>query len=450
MYNSYMELILDLKINENLKKEIPGVFENFTDDDYREFEISVHEIINDILTEEPLLFSNEKFNKILLVEITDYFYDMWVDTEISDEEDYDDIQDYVYEYIDSFFESYDIFPNRQYTLYDPIDVNKLEIREKISILSSLYQPEQRTNEWYENRQKLLTASSIWKIFSSESQINSFIVEKCKPFELIERTNWFLGGSLNWGVIYEPVSVQLYEHIFSTKVGEFGCITHSKYPFLGASPDGINICPDSDRYGRMLEIKNIVNREITGIPKEEYWIQMQIQMETCNLDYCDFLETRFKEYEGEHIFYEDEEHEWKGVILCFIERISPNTKPLYKYSQINIGKTKEEVDGWIESVKCELRENYILYTKSFWYLDQLSCILVARNRLWFDAAIPKIKNTWEIIQNEMKTGEWVNRISAKKKENMERLSNSYQQNPENEFVFNFSKISKNVCLIKLDE
>lgn len=446
-----MELILDLKINDdNLKKEIPCVFENFTDDDYIEFEISVHEIIYDIITEEPLLFSDEKFSQILLVEITDYFYNMWIDSEICHEEDYDDIQDYVYEYIDSFFESYDIFPNRQYTLYDPIDVNKLEIQEKISLLSSLYQPEQRTNEWYENRQKLLTASNIWKIFSSESQVNSFIVEKCKPFELIERTNWFSGGSLNWGVIYEPVSVQLYEHIFSTKVGEFGCITHSKYLFLGASPDGINIDPNSDRYGRMLEIKNIVNREITGIPKEEYWIQMQIQMETCNLDYCDFLETRFKEYEEEKIFYEDEEHEWKGIVLCFIERNTSNTKPIYKYSPINIGKTKEEVERWIESIKYELRENYILYTKSFWYLDQLSCVLVIRNRIWFDAAIPKIKNTWEIIQNEIKTGDWVNRISAKKKENMEKLSNSSQQNTENELVFNFSKIPKNICLIKLDE
>lgn len=37
-------------------------------------------------------------------------------------------------------------------------------------------------------------------------------------------------------------------------------------FLGASPDGINIEPNSEKYGVMLEIKNIVNREITGIPK----------------------------------------------------------------------------------------------------------------------------------------------------------------------------------------
>jgi hypothetical protein len=45
---------------------------------------------------------------------------------------------------------------------------------------------------------------------------------------------------------------------------------------------------------MLEIKNIVNRDITGEPLHHYWIQMQVQMEVCDLDVCDFLETRFKE------------------------------------------------------------------------------------------------------------------------------------------------------------
>ena len=49
---------------------------------------------------------------------------------------------------------------------------------------------------------------------------------------------------------------------------------------------------NERYGRLVEIKNIVNREITGIPKKEYWVQMQLQMEVTDLDECDFLETRF--------------------------------------------------------------------------------------------------------------------------------------------------------------
>ena len=32
----------------------------------------------------------------------------------------------------------------------------------------------------------------------------------------------------------------YEFDFNTKVGEFGCKAHVNYPFLRASPDGINI------------------------------------------------------------------------------------------------------------------------------------------------------------------------------------------------------------------
>ena len=92
-----------------------------------------------------------------------------------------------------------------------------------------------------------------------------------------------------------------------------------FNFLGASPDGINNQKDSPLFGRIFEIKNVYNRFINGIPKEEYWIQMQIQMENCNLDLCDFLETRFIEY-TENDFYKDTIHYYKGVILHFLKLI----------------------------------------------------------------------------------------------------------------------------------
>ena len=79
-------------------------------------------------------------------------------------------------------------------------------------------------------------------------------------------------------------------MYKTKVYDYGCLPHPKYKFLAASPDGINDDPESPLFGRMLEIKNVVSRKITGIPKKEYWIQMQLQMEVCDLDECDFLEN----------------------------------------------------------------------------------------------------------------------------------------------------------------
>ena len=56
---------------------------------------------------------------------------------------------------------------------------------------------------------------------------------------------------------------------------------------------------------MIEIKNIYNRDINGIPSEDYWIQMQIQLEVCDLEYCDFLECKLKEYDDEEEYLKAE-------------------------------------------------------------------------------------------------------------------------------------------------
>ena len=76
---------------------------------------------------------------------------------------------------------------------------------------------------------------------------------------------------------------------------------------------------------MLEIKNIVNRTLSGIPKYEYWIQMQLQMEVCNLDYCDFLECKFIEYDTYEDYMKDGSYNetnnfmQKGIILVIFIR-----------------------------------------------------------------------------------------------------------------------------------
>jgi hypothetical protein len=153
--------------------------------------------------------------------------------------------------------------------------------------------------------------------------------------------------MHWGQKYEPVSVMYYEDTYNTTVDEYGCIQHSIYHFLGASPDGIVSDPLKPRFGRMLEIKNIVNREIDGIPKKEYWIQMQLQMETCDLNECDFLETRFKEYNNYNEFKEDgdflvsRDKKKKGIILYFS---SKEGRPTYVYKPIRM-REEEFEDSW---------------------------------------------------------------------------------------------------------
>jgi putative phage-type endonuclease len=274
------------------------------------------------------------------------------------------------------------------------------ISNTINYLKNKPQPEQKTEEWYKFRNNTLTASNIWKAFGTPSMVNQLIYEKCNPTNLskLSKLSTSIDNPMHWGNKYEPLSVMVYENKYKTKIGEFGCILHDKYDFIAASPDGINIESSSKRYGRMLEIKNIVNREINGIPKLEYWIQMQIQMEVCNLNECDFLETRFVEYESKEDFDNDgtfnytNNNKSKGIIMMF----NKDDIPKYIYPPLNL--SEEESEKWEE----ETMEKYndLVWVKNiYWKLETISCVLVLRNKEWFRQAVPVLTELWNTIKRE---------------------------------------------------
>ena len=346
------------------------------------------------------------------------------------------------------------------------------ITSKLDILRAKPQPEQRTPEWYLRRNNLITASAASKAFGTPASVNQLIYEKCKNYasptptaitetdtyaeaetgvndSIVEadthkiiitpsaatatatattpgshNNNVSVNSPLHWGQRYEPITAMLYEYRNKTKLGEFGCIAHDTYPFIGASPDGINIDPTSALYGRMVEIKNIVNREITGIPKEEYWIQTQMQMEVCDIDETDFVETRIKEYADEEEFLADSPSDApasrnytangleKGVILWFqpppTKNPNPNctgliySMPLYEYAPLGI--SQEEYDAWEQEVFEKHEKTGCFWARNiYWYVDQYSCVLILRNRLWFSAAVPVLQQLWNTIEKERKTG-----------------------------------------------
>jgi putative phage-type endonuclease len=288
--------------------------------------------------------------------------------------------------------------------------SRAKLEAQLTFLQQVPQPAQRSAEWYAFRANVLTASNIWKAFFSESSRNQLIFEKCKPFNAEKYNFTSTESAMHWGQRYEPVSVQLYEELYKTKVGDFGCIPHKTLAFLAASPDGINVDASSPRFGRMLEIKNIVNREITGIPKMEYWVQMQVQMEVCELNECDFLETRFKEYENLEQFEGDSPEDAptsfaltrsgqaKGVIVYFIE----NGQPKYVYAPRDVLLTKASFDAWEEAL-LEAHSHLTWMTNLYWRLDQLSCVLVLRNKAWFQAATPILLDVWDTIVREKVEG-----------------------------------------------
>ena len=295
--------------------------------------------------------------------------------------------------------------------------------EKIQTLREKPQPEQRTPEWYSRRNNLITASAASKAFGTQASVNQLIYEKCKKYCASEEHGGGGGGGstgpmqgsvnspLHWGQRYEPLTVMVYEHRNRTKLGEFGCIQHDTYPFIGASPDGINIDPTSAIYGRMVEIKNIFNREITGQPKEEYWIQTQIQMEVCDLDECDFVETRFKEYDGEEEYKSATatDANEKGVILWFqsapaLSQHGCVSSPIQLYEYAPIGATAAEYEKWEADMFAKHERLRSIWVRTiYWYLDEYSCVLVKRNKLWFEEAVKVLQKVWTMIEEERQMG-----------------------------------------------
>uniref|UniRef100_A0A6C0LYZ4 YqaJ viral recombinase domain-containing protein n=1 Tax=viral metagenome TaxID=1070528 RepID=A0A6C0LYZ4_9ZZZZ len=269
--------------------------------------------------------------------------------------------------------------------------NVAVIDAKLAHIRGKPQPDQRTPEWYTFRHNLLTASNAWKAFESQACMNQLIYEKCKPLLQCGQEKEYVNTAspLHWGQKYEPVSRMIYEHLYKTKVADFGCLQHDTHAFLGASPDGINVDPASQRYGRMLEIKNIVNRDITGIPKKEYWIQMQLQMETADLNECDFLETQFVE-EGDD---DDPRDPPKALMTGTIIYFMKDGRPHYEYEPIG-----SKPEAWF-SEAMERNQAHTWMKTIHWRLESMSCVLVLRNKFWFRHAIRVLDGLWKTVECE---------------------------------------------------
>jgi len=429
-------------------------------------ETALH-LMEEYMTENPTAISEPNFHEILLEEIKDMFY-IQLENHILDS-DYveDDMNDLLEDAFNIYITTFHPERSIQENIDDEDEEDKSELHEeemnvieqKIQALREIPQPVQRTPDWYRFRWNLITASNAWKAFeSSQSTVNQLIYEKCQPLKdfSLETTEEVVmvntNTTLHWGQKYEPLSVLIYEHIYNSKVEDFGCIQHPVYKFIGASPDGIIVQSNTGRYGRMLEIKNIVNREINGIPKKEYWIQMQLQMEVCDLDECDFLETKFVEYSDYESYRIDSSNalfagnefnsyvttadgNYKGIIVYFHTK---EGKPHYEYMPLNTW-TPDDVASWEESTIQKYESapyNYTFIKFIYWRLEKLSCVLVLRNKDWFKNNVGQLEKVWKTIEEERITG-YEHRAPARRVK---------KEQPVNSYVD--SKNNSDVCFLKV--
>lgn len=372
-----------------------------SNEDLEMLQNSIYTIIDEYITNNVEKYKKEDFNYL----IEEYVYNILQITYIHLHElFYDiDINDIIQNTMLIYFQSKNN-PRSYKNTFDTFDdINKITSR--IEYVSNIPQASQNTEEWFKYRYNRLTASDIYKALDTDSKKNELIFKKCKPLNVKRGNSVNTNSAMHWGHKYEPLSTMFYEDKYNTIIKEFGCITHDKYDFLGASPDGLNVKKGNARYGRLLEIKNPTSRKINGIPKKEYWVQMQLQMEVWDFNYVDFLETSFKEYENEEAFLNDgtfkktNEGKLKGIMLQFQDATN---NPHYEYMPINL--SKENYNNWYEETfKKNESNNFIWITNIYWKLDDVSCILVPRNQKWFNYALPYFKTLWDTIVKERKTG-----------------------------------------------
>jgi len=408
-------------------------------------ETNLH-LLDDYIQDNPSAISEPDFYNILLEELVELFVIQMEDFILSIN-DMDNVDNLLEETCDIFVST--IAPksvlNIDLEKYNKKTVEEINnIEKQIIYLQNFPQPTQRTPEWYQYRRNLITASNAYKAFEKQSSINQLIYEKCQP--IIEHDKPVnVNTPLHWGQKYEPLSVLFYEKKKNVKVTEFGCIQHPVYSFLGASPDGIITDKNSEIYGRMLEIKNVVSREINGIPKKEYWVQMQLQMEVCNLDECDFLETKFTEYLDHESYYKDTkdiqnvtialDNMPKGIIIYFS---TPKNTPFYVYKPLELTNEKDIIEWEEKNINTYQSEeyNYTFLKFIYWKLEVYSCVLEYRNKEWFKNSIGQLEKVWKIIEDERIHG--YDHRCVNKKEKKEFMK---EKEPMNKCLLPFNKIIK---------
>lgn len=279
---------------------------------------------------------------------------------------------------------------------------------KIAHLKTVPQIEQRTAAWYQHYAKVLTASEFSSIFGSAKAKRSLILSKAFP-KKEERNNRLACQTIDmnpmdWGIRFEPVIKQLLEQKYKCTIYEPGRITHMENGMLAASPDGIiEESPDSKTIGRLIEIKCPYSRAIGGEIPYEYWVQMQIQMEVCGLDECEYLEAEILSQKSGL-----EPVDLSGCSLTgrmyLVKLDVPEGQPFhYKYVYGDINSTAQPAipSGYIlaETIPWGLKRWYrkIVSRDRAWYASTI----VWQNAFWSDVALAKEGKVYSVQDVESK-------------------------------------------------
>jgi len=143
---------------------------------------------------------------------------------------------------------------------------------------------------------------------------------------------------------EPVALEYFKKVTGIEVLGFdvGFVVHPKFDFIGASPDGV--C----RYiNAIIEIKCPMAKKLTRKNLDNYFGQVQLQMEVMNIDLCYFVQFRPKQgFKGAQmdIMCVPRDKQWFASNVESFKSYSENVTQYYKSIEKPIGSKTRDWDA----------------------------------------------------------------------------------------------------------
>jgi len=270
-------------------------------------------------------------------------------------------------------------------------------------LLTVKQIEQRTAEWYAETRNILTASEIAAIWKGPRTRAALIMSKAR--ELLEapsiKRNLAVSrektGPMDWGVRYEPVVKHILEKTLDASIYELGRIRHRNNSRIAASPDGLFIdCKKHpELIGTLVEIKCPPSRVINDKIQFDYWCQMQLQMEVCDVPSCEFVEVKFKELDAT----DTPTQVHHGWIILEGNQETLDMRYVYVYDS--------HADSYVE------RDGWVLVEKYQWEVVQLRRVTLQRDPVWFQSSQNALDLFWKDVESA-RQGTWIPPPPQKKK------------------------------------
>lgn len=323
-----------------------------------------------------------------------------------------------------------------------------KIKEQLKYFDSIPQYEQKSKEWLEQRKGYIGGSEAGSLLGMNKHETQYKYLERKIDENYQFINFEM---VYHGNKHEDTAKLIYECLTNTHVNEYGFIPYNGNDYkkiFGASPDGIvseyknDMIHKTNKIGRMVEIKCPARRNINMdlsaslfdiIPKY-YYPQVIQQLETCNLNYCDFWQCNIVNYYTEKHYEKDKgkydyltkDNKLRGVLFQILpiyefkdytdedlydptyklaNKIYAHAKFIHPYKLLMSEQEKEE---WITKVKnqdladipndllqhYQIKPGYKIHKIIYWKLENARCLTIPKNSNFFSSHFYIYETIWQ--------------------------------------------------------